>query len=384
MRRLVAAAVVMLAACGSKGREVTVTVAGVTAAELDAVKTELANLPGVSEVRAGSFKEGQAVFTLVSTSTGGDLAGALAKSGSGLKNVKGFDDGSVQISFDGKAAPVAAAPAPEKGGPEKEVKVPVEKDPLAYKVHPFNGGTIATFDGWKFAPPRQDGNWIVLVTSPEGKEDEFQVVIFVGTPTEEELGRMFELAPQRLQQLFPAWRAKGAAKKTTFGGDAAMIESYDAGEWKGQAMTATAIYVKRKDIAVAVVGIGSAAGNRTYGRAVEITAQSITFQEAALEPELCGTWNFSSYKSSGTGSTFFSYSSSTNMTIYPNGTFTKRSMSTASGSGAEAYTDGGERGTVTKRGTNLTFRNDKGEVWNMEYKLEGGALLLNNALWTRN
>lgn len=115
--------------------------------------------------------------------------------------------------------------------------MPVEKDPLAYKLHNFNGGTIATFDGWKFAPPNQSGNWIVLVTSPEGKEDDFQMIIFVGTPTEQELNQMFELAPQQLRQLFPKWQPRGESKQVTFGGDPGMVEDYEAGEWKGKAMT---------------------------------------------------------------------------------------------------------------------------------------------------
>ena len=386
---LLAAALLLFGACGTKGRDVTVTVAGVTAADLEAVKTELSKLPGVSEVRTGSLKEGQAVFTLVSTTAGSDLAGALAKSASGLKNVKGFDDGSIQVSFDGKAAPVAAAPVPRgatpaAAGPEKEGKVPTEKDPLAYKIHTFNGGTIATFDGWVFAPPKQEGNYLLLVTQPQGKEDDFQMIIIVGTPTEAELNQLFELAPTQLMQLFPTWQAANDGKLVTFGGDAAKIETFRAGEWKGRTMTATAIYVKRKDIAVAVVGIGSPEGYKSYGRALEITAQSITFKESALEPELCGTWHMSKYYSSGTGSTFFSHSSATSMTIYPNGTFTKRSSSSTSGSGVGATTDGGERGAVTKRGAMLTFRNDKGEVWNMDYKLEAGALLLNKTLWTRD
>lgn len=153
---------------------------------------------------------------------------------------------------------------------------------------------------------------------------------------------------------------------------------------EGQGDDATAIYVKRKDIAVAVVGLGNAQAFKTYGRAVEITAQSISFKESSLEQALLGTWHMTKYTSSGTGSTFFSHSSATSMTLYPNGTFTKRSMSSASGSGVDAYTDGGERGTVTKRGNTLTFRNDKGEVWNMQCTLEGGALMLNGNLWTRN
>jgi hypothetical protein len=163
-----------------------------------------------------------------------------------------------------------------------------------------------------------------------------------------------------------------------------MVEGYDA-EWQGKPMTARVVYVRRKDVAVAVLGIGTDEAFRTYGRAVEIAAQSITTRESPLEPALCGTWVLDSYRSTGSGSGSFSYASSTSLTIYPNGAFTKSSLSSASASGADAYLEGGDRGTVVKRGNVLTFRSDKGEVWNAEYRLDGGgkALWLNRAMYLR-
>jgi hypothetical protein len=394
MKRIgIAAVLALVAGCGgASGSSVAVSVAGVTAADLEPIKAELSKLPGVSAVTMGSMKDGQAVFTLTSTSKGGDLAGALAKSASGLKNVKGFDDVSIQVSFDGKAEPVAVKPEPAKaetpkgetpkGETPKEETLKIEKDPLAYKMHKFNGGTIATFEGWKIQGG-QDGNWITLGAWPEGKENDFQLITTIGTPTQQEMEQFFELGPQFIRQKFPGFKANNDGKETKFGGDPGYVETYEA-EYQGKRLTVKVIYVKRKDIAVAVMGLGTDDAFKTYGRAVEITAQSITFQESALEEALCGTWHMTKYYSSGTGKTFFSHSSATSMTIYPNGTFTKRSSSSTSGSGVDAYTDGGERGTVVKRGNNLTFRNDKGEVWNAEYKLEGGALMLNGVLWTRN
>jgi hypothetical protein len=384
-----------LAACSPKVHEVAVTVQGVAAGDLEAVRAELAKLPGVTAVGTTALKDGQAVFAVSTSAKGGDLAAVLARGATGLRNVKGFDDGSVQVAFDVGAAPAAAkeasaakepaAPAkgPAAGGDAKEIKVNAGKDPLAYKLHQLPAGTIATFDGWKIQG-KQDGNWIILVTSPEGKENDFQVVVFMGTPTAEELAQLFTLGPARVRQMFTAFRPRNDGKEMTFGGDPGMVESYDT-EWQGKKMTAKVIYVRRKDVAVAVLGVGSDEAFKTYGRAVEITAQSITVKESPLEPALCGTWVLDSYRSSGTGSSAFSYSSSTSLTIYPNGTFTKSSMSSASTSGADTYLEGGDRGTVVKHGTSLTFRPDKGEVWSAEYKFDGGgkAFWLNKAMYLK-
>ncbi len=375
----------ILAACAPKAREVTVTVSGVAAGDLEAVRAELARIPGVGAVGTTSLKDGQAVFAVSTSLKGGDLAAAMARGPAGLRDVRGFDDGSVQVAAGRARAPAAPGtpPAAPPPAPDKEVKVNSGKDPLAYKIHQLPAGTIATFDGWKIQS-RQDGNWIILVTSPEGKEDDFQMVVFAGTPSAEELGQLFTLGPARVRRMFPAFRPRHDGKQATFGGDPALVKSYDA-EWQGKPMAARVVYVRRKDVAVAVLGIGTEEAFKTYGRAVEITAQSITVKESPLEPALCGTWVLDSYKSTGTGSTFFSYSSSASLTIYPNGTFTKSSMSSASASGAEAYLEGGDRGTVVKRGTLLTFRSDKGEAWNAEYRMDGGgkALWLNQAMYLR-
>jgi len=370
-----------LAACAPKPREVTVTVSGAAAGDLEAVRAELAKLPGVAAVGTTSLREGQAVFAVSTPMKGGELAAAMARGPAALRDVKGFDDGSVRVAFGGAAAP--AAPREPSPAPAKEVKVNAGKDPLAYKIHQLPAGTIATFDGWKIQS-RQEGNWIILVTSPEGKENDFQMVVFAGTPAAEELDQIFTLGPARVRQMFPAFRPRNDGKQAVFGGDPALVETYDA-EWQGRPMTARAVYVRRKDVAVAVLGVGTEEAFKAYGRAVEITAQSITTKESPLEPALCGTWVLDSYKSTGTGKDSFSYSSSLSLTIYPNGTFTKSSMSSASASGAEAYLEGGNRGTVVKRGNLLTFRPDKGEVWNAEYRIDGGgqALWLNQAMYLR-
>jgi hypothetical protein len=400
MRTLPILMMAALAACQPKTHEVTVTVRGAASGDLEAIRAELGRLAGVTAVTTTSLKDGQAVFGVSTMLKGGELAAAMTKGPGSLREVKGFDDGSVQVAFGGATAPAgeppaapaakppATAPTPTPApapaaAPGKEVKVNAGKDPLACKIHQLPGGTIATFDGWKIQS-RQDGNWIILATSPEGKENDFQMVIFLGTPTTEELEQLFTLGPARVRQMFPGFRPRSDGKQATFGGDPALVETYDA-EWQGNPLTARVIYVRRKDVAVAVLGIGTEEAFKIYGRAVEITAQSITTKESPLEPAICGTWVLDSYKSTGTGSTFFSHSSSTSLTLYPNGTFTKSSMSSASIPRTDMYLEGGDRGTVVKRGNTLTFRSDKGEVWNAEYRLDGGgkALWLNQAMYLR-
>jgi hypothetical protein len=75
------------------------------------------------------------------------------------------------------------------------------------------------------------------------------------------------------------------------------------------------------------------------------------------------------------------------MTVYPNGTFTETSMSSSNlnnnAGSTSAYLDGGNRGRVVKRGNTLSFTYDSGKVWNADYKLDGGALVLNGNYWLR-
>ena len=174
MKKVAFAVTICLAPCGAKGSDLTLTVVGVTMAEDEAIRTELSGLKGVIEVKTGNFKDGQAGFAVRFEGKGNDLASRLSSLGSGLKNVKGFDDQSVQVHY-GVAVAAAPAPAPAPAAAmapvpamtpkhasapaapatpaapqEQEVKVDVKKDPLAYKVQTLPGGSIATFDSWKF------------------------------------------------------------------------------------------------------------------------------------------------------------------------------------------------------------------------------------------
>ena len=115
-------------------------------------------------------------------------------------------------------------------------------------------------------------------------------VAYTGTITSVELAQFFG----------PVFKSSGDSQKTLCGGDEAMVESYE-GSANGQKLTCRVLYVKRKDVAIAVMGIGSAAGFKDFGRAIEIVAQSITFKESALEPGLVGTWTLENYSSAGGG-----------------------------------------------------------------------------------
>lgn len=445
MKHFLLALPLLLWACGAKGTEIMLTASGVAIADLEAIRADLAGVKGVQNVRAGQLKDGQATFALTFEGKGGDLAAALARLGSGLKNVKGFDDASVQIAFGGGEAPkvapsgvvalakamtgnVQATPAPapvtvtpvavaetptpvpavqeEKKDVKKEDKAappaqapvtapqeekrdkPEKKDPLAYKVHQLAAGSIATFDNWKINPLPGDANWSMMETHPEGKENDFQMIVAAGTPGAQVMANLFEEGNKFFHQIMPAIKAVGEPQKTLIGGDEARIQDWTL-ETQGKTLKVQTVIIKKKDVAVSLMAFGNDASFKEYGRAVGITAQSITVKADPPDPILVGTWTFDRYTSTGAGtSNKFSYSSSTSMTIYQNGTFSESSMSSAgldtNTARTDAYIEGGNRGKVVKRGTTLSFQYDNGKVWNAEYKMDGGALMLNGKMWLRN
>lgn len=371
-----------LAACSAKAGDVTISAAGLTAADVMTMKTELEKIEGVSNVRLGAFADGQVTVTVAYTGSGSDLAAALTRGSTGLKNVTAFDGASVRVSWDGTSVPAAPAGGTTPAAPAQPPP-PAPKDGLAYRIHNVPGGSIAKFDNWTITPVSSDGA-LVYDTAPQGREKDFAMRVALAIPTASELAQLFTAGPQLVQQILPGFRRVGSPERLTIAGDEAMQERYE-GSPQGTQLMARALYIRKSDVAVAVLGIGSEKGHKEFGRAVDILAQSITLKESALEAGVLGTWTMSSFRSSGSGSTYFSYSSATSLTIYANGTFTEYHSSSAGGpSTADAYLENGKRGRVVCRGTTLTFHYDNGEVWNAEYRLEGGALLLNGKLWTRN
>lgn len=398
MNRIAFALSLCLAACGAKGSDVTLTVSGVTMPEVESIKAELTGLKGVAEVRTGTFKDGSATYTVTFEGKGNDLAARLSSLGSGLKNVTGFDDAGVRVDYrtarideavKKDATPLKAAPAPavSPAPQEKQVQVEVKKDPLAYKVQQLPGGSIATFEGWKFNTVGSDGIWVQFETHPDGKENDFQLIITAGTPGREVMANLFDEAAKFMAEKIPAAQKVGDQKKATIGGDEARIQNYTL-DAQGKKLLIQGIVIRKKDVAVSVLGVGTEAGFKEFGRAVGITAQSITIKEEPPDPALVGTWSLERYTSTGAGtSNQFSYSSSRTMTIYPNGTFTENSFSSAglknSVGTTDAYLEGGDRGRVVKRGNTLSFTYDNGKVWNTDYRFDGGALWLGKNLWLK-
>jgi len=278
--------------------------------------------------------------------------------------------------------------APQAAGPTgKEVQVEVKKDPLAYKVQQLPGGTIATFEGWKFVTAGSDGTWVQFQTAPEGKENDFLILIVAGTPGKEVMANLFEEAAKFMQQNVPLAKPVGESRKLTIGGDEARMQEYTM-EAQGKKLQLQSILLRKKDVAVSVTGIGTEEGFKEYGRAVGITAQSITVKEDPPDPGLVGTWCLEKYTSTGAGtSNQFSYSSSRSLTVYPNGTFTENSFSSAglkdNAGRTDAYLEGGNRGRVVKRGNVLTFTYDNGKIWNTEFKFDGGAVWFGGNLWLK-
>lgn len=287
------------------------------------------------------------------------------------------------------AAPAAPATTnPIAGDQKPESTAKGEKDPLAYKVQQLPGGTIAVFENWKLVPVTADGNVLVFDSAPQGREKDFVLRTVIATPNAPDLANLFTLAPQLTQQLLmqlsPTFKRVGEQQKTTVGGDEAMIEQYEGDLLTGRA-TARAMYVRRNDIGIGVLGIGTEAGQKEFGRSIEIVAQSITFKESAIEPELIGTWTAETSSSTGTGidGDKLHVNASRSITVMPNSTFTDSSHTTTSGPEISGLVGGGGRGKLIKRGNVLTFHYDDGKTWSANYEVGGGGMKLDGRLFIK-
>jgi hypothetical protein len=284
----------------------------------------------------------------------------------------------------------AARPPGRPDGAPREGDKPAErkgqrkaKDVLAYKVRSWPGGTFATFDGWEIRELPNDLGGKLYATAPAGRDGDFCLLLFVVTPDQEVLKQMFALGPRLVTLNFPHLERVGAPRKCTFGGDEARLERYE-GKRGDRQEVAQAVFIRKKDVAVIVFGIGTEAGFDEFGRATEIVAQSLSFKESPLEPELVGTWTFSAglRRELSVGNRV-SASSDKTLTIYPNGTFTEFSQgyvdatatAGASAGGMNWVTEGGGRGRIVKRGDLLTFHYDDGKTWTGPYKVEGAHRL---------
>jgi hypothetical protein len=263
---------------------------------------------------------------------------------------------------------------------------------LSYKIEQLPGGTIAVFDGWQVVPVSAGDNTFMFDTTPPGSSRDFVLRVCIVTPSAQELARVFELAPQVVRQFLvqisPTFRQSAEAQRTRLGSDDAMVEEY-CGSLMEHAITARVLYVRRDDIAIAVMGLGTEAGMRQYGSAIEVMAKSITFRPSPLEPQLAGAWvleNNVRVDSGAIGRAGDVLNVSTSRTITidaQRGIFSDSAGTVAVGADVTGHLQDGSRGRVIKRGNILTFHYDNGQTWSATYSLEGGALKLNGQIFLR-
>src|SRR5262249_1083784 len=131
---------------------------------------------------------------------------------------------------------------------------------LPVKVVKLPGFSVATFEGWRVVPviEGKGGAW-VYDTVPPGRESDFVLRLAIVTPSARDLAQIFNLGPRQLQQRFPFLKRVGEPERCTFAGDEARRERYE-GQTQGKQVAAHAVYLKKKDVAVGVVGMGSPAG----------------------------------------------------------------------------------------------------------------------------
>ena len=302
------------------------------------------------------------------------------------------------ICLPGLGLALTSSPAPgalgDAGGgtPDQRRTAPAAHGPgahgsLRYRIEHLPGGTIASFDGWRTVPVMADGNMFVIDLCPADRPRDFVLRVCIATPDARDLENLFTVGPQLTQQflaqLSPSFRRTVQLERTTCGGDDARVEQY-RGNLMGNDVTARVMYVRRGgDVALAVCGIGTEAGMREFGASVEIMAQSITFKESPLEPQLAGAWVSETSSRAGEGADVINVNCTRTIAIYPNGTFTDSAGTTVAGADVTGLAQGGNRGRVVKRGNVLTFHYDNGRTWSAAYSLEGGALKLDGTIYLR-
>jgi hypothetical protein len=166
----------------------------------------------------------------------------------------------------------------------------------------------------------------------------------------------------------------GESKETKFAGDPAMTEEYKGTVGDGTEVSARVIYVKKKDIAVIVIGRGVEEAFKKYSPAIEVVAQSISFKQASVNPQLAGKWKYSSTVKAALGAGN-AYSKSAILTIFPTGTFAYESTEFADrlAVGNESWDTKTGRGTVAARGNLLTLTFDDGRTVNAT--LDGDSIV---------
>jgi hypothetical protein len=286
--------------------------------------------------------------------------------------------------------PAQSAPLTGSVGSASPAPPAAAKDPLAYRTFEFPGGSVAKFDHWQYAPPVTFPGGVYVDGCPTGRQADFVMRSCMAIGSEQDVANLFTAGPalsqQVLAQLFgpDAFNREGEPTRMMCGGDEAMVEAY-TGAAAGRSLTCRVMYVKRKDVAIAVLGIGTDAGFKQFGRAVEIVAQSISLKESALEPALIGTWTLESYASAGTvgSGDRLNVASSRSITFFPNGMFTDSAQTGFAGDGGTGLAQGGNRGTVVKRGNILTFKYDNGSTWSPMYELFSNGMKIDEKVYLK-
>jgi hypothetical protein len=318
----------------------------------------------------GAFKANDASFDCAVTPDGDDL---LLTSGTAKYRLK-------RVGVVAAARPDDAKPATQPGA----------ADPLAYRILKFPGGTVAAFDNWKYADPQVTNGIIWGDGSPAGKEVEFRLRAAVAPAAALNGGDLFVAGPQMLEQLLaaafgPVFQRVGQPEKALCGGDEALVIQY-AAKVNGNSYTCRGMWVKRKETAIGVTAIGTDEAFKTYGRSIEIVAQSITLKESDVEPGLIGTWvceRFASAGGNGAGDEI-NVAQARSITIYPNGAFSDSAQSGFCGPTFDGLVKGGNRGRVTKKGPLLVFKYDNGQTWTAPYELFSNGLKLDGKIIRKN
>lgn len=265
---------------------------------------------------------------------------------------------------------------------------------LAYHVHQADGVTLATFDDWESAASSNEQG-TTLRTHPRGRRDEFSMTVYMAPMADRDRATFLETGPADFARAIPGVTPRGEPRPATFGGDRggddARLVEYDVTEEAAAAMTpgasgarvARAAFLRKNDVGVVVFAVGTEAGVRELGRAVEIVGGSVAFTESPLDPALVGRWYNAGSMSSGMGSHLVSVTWEKTTTFRPDGTFSETDTTIGSADPGSVSGEHGKHGRVIRRGQNLTFHYDDGSVRTSDYALQGDTLKMHGKQWTR-
>jgi hypothetical protein len=262
---------------------------------------------------------------------------------------------------------------------------PGTKAKLTYNLGESNGLTLAVFDGWA-SETETTNEAVVITTCPTGRQSDYMMQVMTVHAAAAQMTELFTVMPVQLEKTIPALKRRSEPRSATFNGDQAVVLDYDAdgtGEMAGKKLQGRAVVVRKKGMALVVLGLGTHAGFEEFGRSIEIVVESATVKDAGLEPGLVGSWLNAGSKSVGSGAGIVSVSWRTTLSIFPDGSFTESDQSMGGTSGGDLASEGGQRGSIVQRGNNLTLRYANGTVTNSSYEVDGDTLQFGGKRWRR-